>query len=70
MTAEEENKKFVLNLSETIAVDPMDYHAEHIQQHKEILSNPEYRTNPIIVENIINHIQSHIDALIELEGKL
>lgn len=40
-----------------------DNHAEHINEHKVVLSSPEARMNPTLVQNTLKHLQDHIDML-------
>lgn len=37
-----------------------DLHADHIAEHRAILSNPESRRNPKLVEAVLAHIQDHL----------
>lgn len=47
---------------EVIAV-VTDAHALHIQEHKVVLSSPDARKNPVLVEATLLHIQDHINQL-------
>ncbi len=40
-----------------------DEHAMHIKEHACVLSDPEYRFNPNLVDAVSKHIQEHIDLL-------
>jgi hypothetical protein len=40
-----------------------DTHSMHIQEHKSILSDPDLRENPDLVQIVAQHIQQHIDLL-------
>ena len=44
------------------AID-IDNHRLHILEHKNVLANPEARTDPIIVKKTLDHINTHIEAL-------
>lgn len=41
----------------------LDSHKEHILEHKTLISDPELRQNPQLVQMVMAHIQEHIDAL-------
>lgn len=41
----------------------LDSHKEHILEHKTLVSDPELRQNPQLVQLVMAHIQEHIDAL-------
>jgi hypothetical protein len=41
----------------------LDAHAMHIQEHKTVLSDPDLRRDPQLVQNVLGHIQTHIDML-------
>jgi hypothetical protein len=40
-----------------------DNHAQHIANHRGVLSTPDSRMNPIVVQVTLDHIQQHIDLL-------
>lgn len=40
-----------------------DMHPMHIKEHKNVLSSPEMRQNPEIVNSVLNHITMHIEEL-------
>jgi hypothetical protein len=40
-----------------------DAHALHIQEHKVVLSTPDARQNPAIIQAVMTHIQQHVDLL-------
>lgn len=56
-----ENERLV-NLEEIHAI-AVDSHQMHIQEHKSILSDPELRRDPQLVNIVLAHIQEHIDLL-------
>lgn len=41
----------------------LDRHSMHIQEHKAVMADPELRRDPILMENVANHIQQHIELL-------
>jgi len=41
----------------------IDKHSEHILEHKNVMSDPVLRQDQILVANVTNHIQEHIDFL-------
>jgi hypothetical protein len=41
----------------------LDRHSEHIMEHKTILNDPDFRNQPELVSNVLNHIQEHINYL-------
>jgi hypothetical protein len=56
-----ENEK--LMSGEKINTIAFDSHAMHIKEHKNVLADPELRTNPELVANVLTHIQEHLDLL-------
>lgn len=61
---QEENELFKQQAQgSTNAVVPLvlrtDDHPYHIEQHRQLLSDPEARYNPLLVEAILNHIAEH-----------
>lgn len=40
-----------------------DHHALHIKEHRAVLSDPEMRFDPDLVERTLSHIQEHLDLL-------
>lgn len=57
-----ENERLVDGSSPVIAVDTDD-HALHIKEHKCVLSDPDARLDPELLNRTLAHIQEHIDAL-------
>lgn len=49
--------------AEPTQVSPMDQHQQHIMEHRAVLADPDLRTDPTVVANVMDHIQAHIDAL-------
>lgn len=41
----------------------LDDHRQHISEHKSILADPDLRKDPLLVENVLEHIQQHIELL-------
>lgn len=56
-----ENENF-LEGKEAMAT-PLDAHKMHIMEHKCVLADPDLRTDPELVRNVLDHIQQHIDYL-------
>jgi hypothetical protein len=56
-----ENQK--MQDGENPPVTVLDNHILHINEHKTIISSPEARENPELVQIALNHIQQHITAL-------
>lgn len=44
-------------------VSPMDRHSLHIEEHRAVISDPELRMNPQLVQTVMAHVQGHMDAL-------
>jgi hypothetical protein len=44
-----------------------DQHLQHINEHKGVLASPAARENPEIVKVVLDHIQEHMDILINPE---
>lgn len=57
----EENERLVKSLPVTVMVT--DKHIEHIQEHSNILSDPELRFDPELVSRVTAHMQEHINTL-------
>lgn len=43
-----------------------DNHKLHILEHKVVLDDPDMRSNPMIVTNVLNHIQEHENAAYDM----
>lgn len=56
-----ENQKILDGENPPVTV--LDNHVLHINEHKTIISSPEARENPGLVQIVLNHIQQHIAAL-------
>lgn len=48
----------------------IDDHKNHITEHKAILSDPDLRKDPSLVQVVLSHIQEHIDALQQTDPNL
>lgn len=48
---------------ELVRATALDNHMLHINEHKSVLADPDLRKDPILVRNVLNHIQEHIDLL-------
>lgn len=49
---------------------PVDNHMFHINEHKAVISDPEVRGNPELVQRVMQHIQEHMDMLRETDPDL
>lgn len=52
-----------LSNGEQVPVLVTDKHLLHIEEHKTVLSDPESRKNPLIVQTTLDHIKEHINLL-------
>jgi hypothetical protein len=59
-----------LRRGEKVQVLATDTHKQDIDEHALLLSNPESRSNPAIVNNTLEHLQGHIDALRQTDPAL
>jgi hypothetical protein len=48
---------------EATQCSPLDKHSQHIMEHRAVLADPDLRTDPTLVNNVLDHIQDHLDAL-------
>lgn len=46
-----------------VPVTAIDQHVDHIKNHRAVLADPEARNDPALVQNTLDHIQEHINAL-------
>lgn len=53
-----------------VQVLDIDQHKQHIMEHKAILSDPDLRRDPELVQNVLKHIQDHIQALQQSDPNL
>jgi hypothetical protein len=56
-----ENEK--LMVGEQVLVTPLDQHRQHVLEHRSVISDPDLRNDPVLVKNVLDHIQEHIDYL-------
>jgi hypothetical protein len=63
-----ENEKMMNG--EQIPVIDVDMHAQHISEHKAILSDPDLRMNPELLDLVLGHIQAHVEALRQVHPDL
>jgi len=61
MLVREENEE--LNRGIPQVVIATDMHSYHIAQHKELLSDPDSRRDPQLVQTVLDHIQEHINMM-------
>jgi hypothetical protein len=53
-----------------VIVSPLDKHRLHINEHKAVLSDPDLRRDPELVRIVLDHIESHLNALRETDPAL
>lgn len=53
-----------------VIVSPLDKHRLHINEHKAVLSDPDLRRDPDLVRIVLDHIESHLNALRETDPAL
>jgi hypothetical protein len=41
----------------------LDTHITHIMEHRTVMADPDLRSDPELLKNVLNHIQEHIDYL-------
>lgn len=51
-------------------VSPLDQHNMHINEHKAVLSDPDLRENPQLIQVVMEHVQKHMDALRNVDPQL
>lgn len=56
-----ENEMFLEG--ENPLVSPLDSHRNHIMEHRSVLSDPDLRSNPDLVELVMQHIADHMEKL-------
>lgn len=64
-----ENERLVDGSKPVIAI-ATDAHALHIQEHKNVLADPDSRLDPELVKRTLDHIQEHIQALQNVDPNL
>lgn len=48
---------------EIVDATMLDSHRMHIMEHRGLLSDPDLRRDPVLVKNVLDHIQQHINYL-------
>lgn len=48
----------------------LDEHAYHIKRHRSLINDPELRKDPVLVQNVLGHIQEHINILKQADPML
>ena len=48
----------------------IDMHMEHINSHRSVIDDPELRKNPELVQNVLSHIQEHLNLLTTTDPNL
>lgn len=61
MLIKSENEK--LMEGQDIQASALDAHRMHIMEHKAVISDPDLRQDPVLVEKVLGHITQHIDLL-------
>ena len=51
-------------------VSPMDSHRSHILEHRAVLADPDLRKDKVLVKNVLDHIEAHLDALENTDPRL
>lgn len=63
LLAERENETLLDPAQELPPVLAWDNHLQHIEEHGELLNDPETRLNPVLRKRVLEHNQLHVDAL-------
>lgn len=53
-----------------VIVSPLDKHRLHINEHKAVLSDPDFRRDPELVRVVLDHIEKHLNSLRETDPSL
>jgi hypothetical protein len=61
-TITSENETLLTGSGSVVVIDT-DHHAMHIREHRAVLADPVLRQDADLVARTLDHIQSHIDAL-------
>lgn len=51
-------------------VSPMDSHKSHILEHRAVLADPDLRRDPVLVKNVLDHVEMHLNALSNTDPRL
>lgn len=65
MSVEDAENTVLINGNTKINALMYDDHIKHIQVHLSILDDPEHKSNPIIVNRVIEHVNQHLDKMLE-----
>ena len=68
LNIQRENEKFLEG--EVPLVSPLDSHNIHIMEHRSVLSDPDLRNDPKLVDAVMNHIAEHMRMLRETDPDL
>jgi hypothetical protein len=68
LNIQRENEKFLEG--EVPLVSPLDSHSIHIMEHRSVLSDPDLRNDPKLVNAVMNHIAEHMRMLRETDPDL
>jgi hypothetical protein len=53
-----------------VIVSPLDKHRLHINEHKAVLSDPDFRKDPELVRTVLVHVEEHLNSLRETDPAL
>jgi hypothetical protein len=61
MLVKSENERMMEG--EDVLASALDAHRLHIMEHKSVLSDPDLRKDPDLIQNVMNHILEHVELL-------
>lgn len=61
MLVKSENERMMEG--EDVLASALDAHRLHIMEHKSVLSDPDLRKDPVLIQNVMNHILEHVELL-------
>jgi hypothetical protein len=64
----QENEKMMQGNTPLVA--PTDLHSIHIKEHSSVLSDSDIRENPDLIKVVNDHMQAHINALVNTDPRL
>lgn len=64
----EENEELNRGIPQAVLVT--DMHSYHISEHKELLNDPDSRRDPQLIQNVLSHIQEHINVMKTMDPDL
>lgn len=77
MTEDTQNELFLIRAEnerlmrgESVLAVYLDEHTKHIKEHRAVLSDPELRTNPELLNRVLGHIQEHVNLLKTVDPQL